>query len=57
MGTFEEFMREVDREIAKVCGLGHSDLADFLYYDAYESEEDPADVAREVLENEGFPFD
>lgn len=55
--TFEEWLRRVDAEVEAVCGLSHRDLADWNYYDAYESGTSPAEVARDVLEDEGFPFD
>jgi hypothetical protein len=54
--TFPEFMTSVDRELHKVSGLTHSDLADFAYRAAYDDGEDPADVAEQVLEEEEFPF-
>lgn len=55
--TFKEYMREVDLALVQVCGLTHSDLADYAYYDAYEAELEPREVALDVLSEEGFPFD
>lgn len=53
--TFSEFMRQVDRELLKVCGLTHRDLADFCYRDSFDDECEPADVASDVLADNGFP--
>lgn len=54
--TFDEFMADVDRELGRICGLGHRDLADFAYYDAYDDECDPKEVALSVLQDNDFPF-
>ena len=54
--TFQAWMAQVDRELVSRCGLTHRDLADFLYFDAYSDECDPAEVAVEVLEDNDFPF-
>lgn len=47
---FAQFMRQVDAEIEKRVGLSYSDLADYPYYDAYEDDVDPVEVARDVIE-------
>lgn len=52
--TFEEFMFEVDEAILSIAGVSHHDLGDWLYYEAWESEQDPHNVALEVLEDNGF---
>ena len=57
MKSFAEFMCEVDKEIESICGLTHLDLADYMYADAWEAEEDPLDVAIEVLDENDCPFD
>lgn len=52
---FEKWMNEVDALITGVTGaLGYEDLADFAYRDAFEEDQRPIDVAREVLEENGF---
>lgn len=57
MTTFGEWMKAVDREVMKRSGLSVHDLADYRFRDAYDDEAEPADVAVEMLEDEGFPFD
>lgn len=51
---FKEFMRQVDNALVAKCGMTHHDLSDFCYRDAFESGENPSEVADEVLEEEGF---
>lgn len=33
---FKDFMKLVDRELEKLCGLTSADLPDYLYIDDYE---------------------
>lgn len=54
--TFQQWMRKVDGEIAKRCGLSSGDLADQCYRDMYEDGLTPAEAADEVLEEERFLF-
>lgn len=54
--TFKRWMHEVDKEISGVCGLTSSDLADWRYYDGWQDDMTPTEVALEVLTEEGFPF-
>lgn len=54
--TFKEWYRKADHAVARVCGLGVDDLPDGNSYDAFISDELPADYARMILEEEGFPF-
>lgn len=56
-GTFKEFMAEVDKHMEEISGLTHECLGDYMYYDAYESGEEPEDVARQVLAENEFPFE
>jgi hypothetical protein len=49
-------MKDVDREITSICGLGVNDLGDFDYSGAFEDERDPAEVAHDVLEENDYPF-
>ncbi len=55
--TFEQWLRQVDRELIQRCGLSHRDLADFCYRDSFEDECDPAEVAVSVLVENDFPFE
>lgn len=55
--TFQEWLREVDRELLAICGLTHRDLADYLYRDAFDDECEPSEVAVSVLEDNDFPFE
>lgn len=55
---FEQWLEKVNRQVQRITGgmISIYDLADFLYYDAYEDGATPSEVAYEVLENEGFSF-
>ena len=55
--AYNEWLRRVDRAIEAWSGLGVDDLADWLYRDAFDAGADPEDVATEVLEDNGFPFE
>ena len=55
--SFEEWMEQVDRVIAKICGLGYMDLADWHYWDAWNDGISAEEAAFSVLEEEGFPFE
>lgn len=55
--SFEQWMRLVDRELGQRCGFTHLDLADFAYRDLFDDECSPADVAVDVLADNGFPTD
>lgn len=55
--TFQEWKRDVNRELARTSGLTADDLPDFDYYNAWADGESAADAAREVLEEADFPFD
>jgi hypothetical protein len=54
--TFPQWLKEVDREIGKLCGLSHNDLADQPWHDWYDDEMSPAEAAESALADEGFPF-
>jgi hypothetical protein len=49
-------MRRVDNFIGKEWGVTHRDIADWQWYDAYESEMSPRAAAEEAMtyELEGF---
>lgn len=55
--TFRQWMRQVDLEVARHCGLSASDLADQCYWDQWHDGVPPAEAAEEALLDEGFPFD
>ena len=52
--TFNQFMKAVDIELEFICGMDSNCLADWRYRDAYDNEEDPMDVALDVLEDNGY---
>ena len=51
--TFKQWMQEVDLYIRKVIGLDHECIADWGYYDAYESGETALEAAIQALEFDG----
>ena len=55
--SFKEFMKQVDKHVASFCGLTSEHLADMDFYSRWQDECSPRDVALELLENEGFPFE
>lgn len=55
--TYNRWMNAVDAALIAQCSLPSADLADWCYRDAYEAGQSPTDVAREVLEDNDFPFD
>jgi len=52
--TFDEWMERVDAEIGKLTYgmITHSDLVDWMYYDAFEDGATPAEAARDAIEND-----
>jgi len=55
---FEMWIREVDSEVAKILGMGASDLPDQNYRDLYEDGFSPKEAARaavqKIIEDEGL---
>ena len=49
-------MRDVDREVTRISGLGVDDIGDFDYSGAFADECDPEEVAHDVLQENDFPF-
>ena len=47
---FKQWMREVDAAMIALVGVSSGDIADWLYYDAFEAGVDPAEAAQEALE-------
>jgi hypothetical protein len=59
-----QFRKMVDREVSNIAGVGIDDLPDFdlwNYFDEGMSQEELLEsarcAARDLLEEEGFPFD
>lgn len=52
--TFEQWMREVDSRLSDETGSTSDDLADYLYYDAYDTGMAPGEVVSEVLYANGY---
>jgi len=55
--TFEKWMEAVDQQVYTLSGVSVHDLADWPFRDAFDSGAFPEEVAVEILEAEGFPFD
>ena len=55
--TFENWMKRVDTYCQHVSGLSCYDLSDTCYHDKYDMGDSPSETARQLLEEEGFPFD
>ena len=51
---FIRWKKEVDDCIGRICGLSSDDLPDVEYYDLYESEVSPQEMAAYVLNVAGF---
>lgn len=54
---FAAYMRSIDRVLLSWAGVSHEDLADFDFAGAFLDERSPEEVAREMLEAEGFPME
>ena len=54
--TFKEWMKEVDKEVEGICGMGVYDLPDCRFRDEYEAGTEPSEMAEVALENAGFDF-
>lgn len=53
---FEQWMKEVDDEVWAIAGCSVHDLPDYCFRDAFDGGVSAGEVAREVLEEEGFPL-
>ncbi|AKF14253.1 hypothetical protein SEA_LUCHADOR_89 [Mycobacterium phage Luchador] len=47
--TYEQWMRHVDALLMRAWGVTSGDIADRLWYDAWESGESPAQVVRDII--------
>jgi len=54
MKSFKQWMKDVDEKIEDICGLYSSDLADYSYFEAYESGAGTTEIAKRVLRAEGW---
>lgn len=52
--NFDDWMDQVDAEIASLCGMGASDIEDYGYWDAWDDGISPKSAARDALENAGY---
>ena len=52
-GSFEAWMREVDREVGLLVGLSYLDLPDLAYRDMYESGKSAKAAAKKAVRNAG----
>ena len=43
--NFESWMAQVDRELVRICELTSGEMGDYLYWNAFDRGESPADVA------------
>ena len=53
---FEQWMKEVDDAVWAIAGCSVHDLPDYCFRDAFDGGVSAEEVAREVLEEEGFPL-
>jgi hypothetical protein len=51
---FQAWMREVDAAMEAEVGMGHADLPDWNYRDAFDDGMDAADAADEALAEAGW---
>jgi len=54
---FEKFMEEVNDWLLERASATADDIDDWPYYDAWENDEDPEDVALAALFDSGFSVD
>jgi hypothetical protein len=52
---FREWLRQVDIELNRRCGLSYDDLADQPWRDWFDDDLSAAEAAEECLVNEGLP--
>lgn len=55
-GSFEDWMRQVDRAMIRISGIGYMDIGDQLWHDWYDDGVSPKEAAEDALRSEGFPF-
>ena len=47
--SFASWMQDVDRAVARLCGLSAADLPDCCYHDMYDDEMTPSQAARAAI--------
>jgi hypothetical protein len=52
--SFDDWMKQVDSAVIKLCGMSYQDLPDADFYASYEAGATPAAMAQEVLDEAGF---
>lgn len=50
--TFQQWLKAVDRVLMARVGVGHRDLADWMWWDAWESGMSARDAALEAFEED-----
>lgn len=51
---YNAFMKEVDKILENMVGLGHQHLEDWVWYSAYEDEYSPEDAVNAFMEETGM---
>ena len=51
MKTFKEYMKQVDKYLNDLCGMGHEDLPDFCYHDNFDDGVSAKQTAEYAYEN------
>lgn len=49
--TFKSWMKAVDSELIKQCGMPSGCLPDYAYYSAWQCGDSPESTAEDVIEN------
>lgn len=52
--TFDDWMATVDGHLTRMIGLSSGDLCDWCYWDAWNDDGNPRDVALDVMEYNGY---
>ena len=57
LNEYQNWLRQVDRELERTVSLSMLDLPDFNYTDAFNDETTPKEVADAVLKEAGYEPD
>jgi hypothetical protein len=49
--TYKEWLQEVDNEVVALCGMGMSELPDYLYSESYNKGKSSKATAKAVIKN------
>ncbi len=52
--SYDAWMKKVDQEVSKLCGMSVHDLPDFPSWDLWDAGETPEEAAKEALREAGF---